>query len=563
MAKDIFYGEDSRLKLKAGLDKLADAVKVTLGPKGKNVVLDRGFGAPTVTKDGVTVAKEVELKDKTENMGAELVREASSKTNDAVGDGTTTATLLVQDIVNLGFQKIQGSRFEVDVESMRGGMQETLARVLESLDAQAEQIEGNQERIAQVATISANNDEEVGKLLAELMIKVGKDGVVTVEESQGVGIETEHVEGMQFDRGFVSPYMMTNPERMEASFNDAHLLITDKKISSIQELLPTLEKLAQAGTKELVIIAEDLDGEALATLVVNKLRGAFSALAVKAPGFGDRRKEMLKDIAALTGAKVISEEVGLKLDSIEVEDLGRASRVTATKDKTTIVGGKGSEEAIQKRISEIKNELQNTDSEFDREKLQERLAKLTGGVAVIKVGAATESEMKEKKYLIEDAVNATKAALESGIVAGGGSALLRAKYEVGKNAQAPQGSSESVVRSKAVGQDIVMTVLESPMLQIAKNAGKNAVDIMNAVASKMAEQKPNAGYDAKNEVVVEDMFKAGIIDPVNVTKSALQNAVSVSSLILTTDAVVAEAPKEEAPAPAMGGGGMPGMGMGM
>lgn len=561
MAKDIFYGEDSRLKLKAGLDKLADAVKVTLGPKGKNVVLDRGFGAPTVTKDGVTVAKEVELQDKVENMGAELVREASSKTNDAVGDGTTTATLLAQDIVNIGFQKIEGSRFEVDVEAMRGGMQETLVGVLENLNSQAEQIEGNQERIAQVATISANNDEEVGKLLAELMIKVGKDGVVTVEESQGVGIETEHVEGMQFDRGYVSPYMMTNAERMEATFNDAHILVTDKKISSIQELLPTLEKLAQAGTKELVIIAEDLDGEALATLVVNKLRGAFSALAVKAPGFGDRRKEMLKDIAVLTGAKVISEEVGLKLDNVEVEDLGRASRVTATKDKTTIVGGKGSEEAIQKRISEIKNELENSDSEFDREKLMERLAKLTGGVAVIKVGAATESEMKEKKYLIEDAVNATKAALESGIVAGGGSALLRAKYEVGKNTQAPQGSSESVVRSKAVGRDIVMTILESPMLQIAKNAGKNAVDILNGVASKMAEQKANAGYDAKNEIIVDDMFKAGIIDPVNVTKSALQNAVSVASLILTTDAVVAEMPKEETPAPAMPpmGGGMGGM----
>jgi len=560
MAKDIFYGEDSRLKLKSGLDKLADAVKVTLGPKGKNVVLDRGFGAPTVTKDGVTVAKEIELKDKAENMGAELVREAASQTNDSVGDGTTTATLLVQDIVNLGFQMIEGARFEVDVESMRSGMQETLAAVLANLDTQAEQIEGSQERIAQVATISANNDEEVGKLLAELMVKVGKDGVVTVEESQGVGIETEHVEGMQFDRGYVSPYMITNAERMEASFNDAHILITDKKVSSIQELLPTLEKLAQAGTKELVIIAEDLDGEALATLVVNKLRGAFSALAVKAPGFGDRRKEMLKDIAVLTGAKVISEEVGLKLDKVEVEDLGRASRVTATKDKTTIVGGKGSEEEIKKRISEIKNAFLNTDSDFDREKLQERLAKLSGGVAVIKVGAATETEMKEKKYLIEDAVNSTKAALESGIVAGGGSALLRAKYEVSKNAQAPQGSSESVVRSKAVGRDIIMTVLESPMLQIAKNAGKNAVDILNAVASKMAEQKVNAGYDAKNEVVADDMFKAGIIDPVNVTKSALQNAVSVASLILTTDAVVAESPKEEKePAMPPMGGGMGGM----
>ncbi len=554
MAKQIFYGDDARLRLKAGVDKLADAVKATLGPKGKNVVIARGYGAPIVTKDGVTVAKEIDLSDKTEQMGAELVREAASKTNDSVGDGTTTSTLLAQELINLGFEKIKSSRFEVDVHAMRAGMQEYVEEVSKNLDAQAEQIAGNQDRIAQVAAISANNNDEVGALLAELMMKVGKDGVVTVEESQGVSIETEHVEGMQFDRGYVSAYMVTNAERMEASFNDASILITDKKISSIQELLPVLEKIAATGRKEVVIIAEDVDGEALTTLVVNKLRGAFSALAVKAPGFGDRRKEMLRDIAILTGGKVVSEEVGLKFESIELSDLGHASRVTAGKDKTTIVGGKGHEDEIKKRIAEIRNELANAFSDFDKEKLQERLAKLTGGVAVIKVGAATESEMKEKKFLIEDAVNATKAALVSGIVAGGGSALLRAKLEIGESVKA---DASSVAASKQVGREIVAMVLESPMMQIAKNAGKNGMDIVTGVAAKMKASK-RAGYDAKKETLVDDMLAAGIVDPVNVTKSALQNALSVAVMFLTTEAVVAEIPekKETPPMPGGMGGGM-------
>ncbi len=556
MAKQIFYGEEARLRLKAGVDKLANAVKATLGPKGKNVVIARGYGAPIVTKDGVTVAKEIDLPEKTEQMGAELVREAASKTNDSVGDGTTTSTLLAQELIGLGFEKIASSRFEVDVHALRAGMQEYVEEVSKNLDAQAEQIAGNRDRIAQVAAISANNNEEVGNLLADLMMKVGKDGVVTVEESQGVSVETEHVEGMQFDRGYVSAYMVTNADRMEASFNDAHILITDKKISSIQELLPVLEKVAATGRKEVVIIAEDVDGEALTTLVVNKLRGAFSALAVKAPGYGDRRKEMLKDIATLTGGKVVSEEIGLKLESVELEDLGRASRVIAGKDKTTVIGGKGHEEDIKKRIAEIRNELANTTSDFDKEKLQERLAKLTGGVAVIKVGAATESEMKEKKYLIEDAVNATKAALESGIVAGGGSALLRAKLEIGEDAK-PEASS--VAASRHAGREIVATVLESPMMQIAKNAGKNGMDIVTSVAGKMASHK-RAGYDAKKETLVDDMLSAGIVDPVGVTKNALQNAVSVAVMFLTTEAVVSEIP-EKKEAPAMPGGMGGGMGM--
>ncbi len=556
MAKQIFYGDDARLRLKAGVDKLADAVKATLGPKGKNVVIARGYGAPIVTKDGVTVAKEVELSDKTEQMGAELVREAASKTNDSVGDGTTTATLLAQELISLGFERIKSSRFEVDVHAMRAGMQDYVEQVAKNLDAQAEQIAGNRDRIAQVATISANNDEEVGNLLADLMMKVGKDGVVTVEESQGVGIETEHVEGMQFDRGYVSGYMVTNPERMEAVFNDAHLLITDKKISSIQEILPLLEKVAATGRKELVIVAEDVDGEALTTLVINKLRGAFNVLAVKAPGYGDRRKEMLKDIATLTGGKLVSDEIGLKLENAELADLGRASRVAATKDKTTIVGGKGGEADIKARIAEIRNELDAATSDFDKEKLQERLAKLTGGVAVIKVGAATESEMKEKKFLIEDAVNATKAALESGIVAGGGSALLRAKVELGEEKAK---DASSVAASRHVGREIVATVLESPMMQIAKNAGKNGLDIVTSVAAKMGSNK-RAGYDAKSETFVDDMLASGIVDPVKVTRNALQNAVSVAVMFLTTEAVVAELPEKKEAAPAGGGHGG-GMGM--
>jgi chaperonin GroEL len=554
MAKQIFYGEEARLKLKAGVDKLSDAVKATLGPKGKNVVLSRGYGAPVVTKDGVTVAKEIDLADKTENMGAELVREAASKTNDAVGDGTTTSTLLAQELIGLGFEKIKTSRFEVDVHAMRAGMQEMATEVLANLDKQAEQIAGDKKKIAQVATISANNDESVGTLLAELMMKVGKDGVVTVEESQGVAVETEHVEGLQFDRGYVSSYMVTNAERMESTYNDPYILITDKKISSIQELLPALEKIAAAGQKELVIIAEDVDGEALTTLVVNKLRGAFSALAVKAPGFGDRRKEMLKDIAILTGGRVVSEEVGLKLDQVTLDDLGRASRITASKDKTTIVGGKGAADEIKKRVAEIRNELAGVTSDFDKEKLQERLAKLTGGVAVIKVGAATESEMKEKKYLIEDAVNATKAALEAGIVAGGGSALVRSCLEI---TAAPAAKViGSVAISKKIGRELVASALMSPMMQIVKNAGKNSQDIIDAVVEKIKGGQKRAGYDAKNETLEDDMLAAGIVDPVKVVKSALQNAVSVAVVFLTTEAVVAEIPEKKDSAPAQGGHGM-------
>ena len=493
---------------------------------------------------------EIELSHPVENMGAQLLKEVASKTADVAGDGTTTATVLGQAIVTAGLKNVAAGANPMD---LKRGIDKAVAALIEELKKASKPTTTSKE-IAQVGSISANSDASIGQIIADAMDKVGKEGVITVEDGKSLESELEVVEGMQFDRGYVSAYMVTNAERMEASFNDASILITDKKISSIQELLPVLEKIAATGRKEVVIIAEDVDGEALTTLVVNKLRGAFSALAVKAPGFGDRRKEMLRDIAILTGGKVVSEEVGLKFESIELSDLGHASRVTAGKDKTTIVGGKGHEDEIKKRIAEIRNELANAFSDFDKEKLQERLAKLTGGVAVIKVGAATESEMKEKKFLIEDAVNATKAALVSGIVAGGGSALLRAKLEIGESVKA---DASSVAASKQVGREIVAMVLESPMMQIAKNAGKNGMDIVTGVAAKMKASK-RAGYDAKKETLVDDMLAAGIVDPVNVTKSALQNALSVAVMFLTTEAVVAEIPekKETPPMPGGMGGGM-------
>lgn len=544
MAKQILFDEQARLKIKAGVDKLANAVKVTLGPKGRNVVLDKGFGAPTITNDGVTIAKDIELEDRFENLGAELVKEVATKTNDVAGDGTTTATLLAQQIIAEGMKVLASGG---EPMAIRRGIEKGVTAVIAELKTMSKSIKSNDE-IAQVASISAQ-DEEIGKAIAEVMEKVGKDGVVTVEESQTFGLEKEVVEGLQFDKGLVSQYMMTDPARMEAVYNDPLILITDKKVSSLGDILPVLEKIAQSGRKDLVIIADDVEGEALATFVVNKIRGTFNVLAIKAPGFGDRRKEMLKDIAVVTGGQVISDDFGLKLSETELDKLGGARKVIATKETTTIVDGKGEKTEIDARIAAIRNEIENTDSDFDKEKLQERLAKLAGGVAILKVGAATETEMKEKKLRIEDAIQATKAAVEEGIVAGGGVALIRASKGLDH--------VEATTPEEKVAVEILRNALRKPLWQIAQNAGKDGGVVVNEVLKA----EGNHGYNAALDTY-EDMVKAGIVDPTKVTRTALQNAASIAALFLTTEAVVAEKPEEKKDAPEMPsgmGGGMGGM----
>jgi chaperonin GroEL len=535
MSKQIHFNEEARSALKRGVDQLANAVKVTLGPKGRNVILDRGFGAPTVTKDGVTVAKEIELEDKFENLGAELVKEVASKTNDVAGDGTTTATVLAQAIIAEGLRNVTAG---TNPQAMRRGIEKGVDAVVREIKEKiATPIKG--EEIGKVAAISAN-DEEIGSMIAKAMDKVGNNGVITVEEAQTFGVDVEVVEGMQFDKGYVSPYMITNPERMEAEYHDAYLLITDKKISSVQDIVPVLEKVATTGKKEVVIIAEDVDGEALATLVVNKLRGVFQTLAIKAPGFGDRRKAMLQDIAVLTGGKLISDEIGLKLENVELNDLGQARKVVSNKEHTTIVEGHGDKQAIEDRIKQLQVEWKSATSDFEKEKLQERIAKLSGGVAVIKVGAATETEMKEKKHRIEDAVAATKAAVEEGIVPGGGVALLRALSAL---------DTAPVVGDERVGLDILRRALEEPLRMIAQNAGKDG----SVVVEKVKELNGSVGYNAATDRY-EDLTRAGIIDPAKVTRFALQNAASIAIMILTTEATVTEIPKKEEPAAAHGGG---------
>ncbi len=533
MPKNIYYDEQARKKLKIGVDKLADTVKVTLGPKGRNVVLDKGFGPPTITNDGVTIAKEIELEDKTENLGAEIVKEVAEKTNDVAGDGTTTATLLAQSIIAEGLKNVTAGSNPLAIKK---GIEKACRAVVAELKKMSKQISGKEE-IAQVATISAE-DKELGNLIAEVMEEIGKDGVITVEESKTFGLQKEIVKGLQFDRGYVSPYMVTNPEKMEAAFEDPYILITDKKISSLQEILPTLEKVAQTGKKELVIIAEDIEGEALATLLVNKLRGIFNTLAVKAPGFGDKKKEMLEDVATVTGGKVISEEIGLKLDKIEMAMLGQARKVVSTKENTTIVEGKGQKEAIDSRINQIKNELKTSTSDFDKEKLQERLAKLAGGVAVIKVGAATEVEQKAKQHKTEDALAATRAAVEEGIVPGGGVALLRTLSALDNIA--------TNNNDEKIGVDILKRALQAPIRQIAQNAGKDG----SVIASEVLKEEGNYGYDAATDTF-GDLIQAGIVDPTKVVRSALENAVSAAAMFLTTEAVVVDKPEEKKENPQM------------
>jgi len=544
MAKQIKYSDEARQALVAGVNILANVVKVTLGPKGRNVVLDKGYGAPTITKDGVTVAKEIEVEDKFQNAGVELVKEVASKTNDDVGDGTTTATVLAQAIVREGLKNVTAGANPV---ALKRGIDKCVEAIIKELKEKiAKPVEQNE--IANVAAISAN-DKEIGQKIADAMKEVGKDGVITVEESQSFGMEIETVQGMRFDKGYVSPYMVTNTERMESEYSDPYILITDKKISSIHDVLPLLEKVAQSGKKDLVIIADDVDGEALATLVVNKLRGTFNVLAVKAPGFGDRRKEMLQDIAILTGGKLITEEIGLKLDGTTLEDLGRAHKIIATKENTTIVKGAGDAKVIADRVAQIKKMIEQTDSDFDKEKLQERLAKMAGGVAIIRVGAATETEMKEVKHRIEDAVGATKAAVEEGVVAGGGVALLRAIKAL---------DNMNLEAEEAVAVNILRRALEEPMRQIAINAGVDGAVVVEEVKKNTG----NYGYNAATGKY-EDMVKAGIIDPAKVTRSALQNAASIAGMFLTTEAVVTDIPKKDEPQMPPMGGGMGGMGGGM
>jgi len=544
MAKQIKYSEDARGKLLSGINQLADSVKVTLGPKGRNVVLDKGFGSPVITNDGVTIAKEVELKEKFENLGAQLIKEVAEKTNDVAGDGTTTATVLAQAMVNEGIKNIAAG---ANPMAIRRGIEKASKKAVEELKRNAKPVAGKEE-IAQVASISADN-REVGELIAEVMDMVGRDGVITVEDGQSIGLEKEVVEGLQFDQGYLSPYMITDPNRMEASVGDPAILITDKKISSAQDIVPVLEKLAQSGKKEVVIIADDVDGEALATLVLNKLRGVFTALCVKAPGYGDNKKEMLSDIAILTGAQVVSEDTGISFDKIEPDMLGQARRVVSDKDKTTIVDGKGDEKIFKQRIAQIKTQIKRADSGFDKEKLQERMAKLTGGVGVIKVGAATEVELKELKHKIEDALSATKAAVEEGIVTGGGVALVDVIKSLDEVATDDT--------DEKVGVKLVKKALESPLRQIAQNAGKDGA----VVAEEVRRKEKGVGYNASRDTY-EDMIKAGIIDPLKVTRSALQNAASVAAMVLTTEAAVADIPEVEKPELNPGAmGGMPGMGM--
>jgi chaperonin GroEL len=547
MAKQIIFDEKARLALKRGADQLANAVKVTLGPKGRNVVIERSYGSPIVTKDGVTVAKEIELEDKFENIGANIVKEVASKTNDAAGDGTTTATVLAQAIITNGLKLVAAGVNPIEI---RKGIEHRVAEIVKNLKKMSKNI-STKEEIAQVGSISAN-DEEIGKIIAEAMDSVGKEGVISVEEGQSFGIEKEVVEGMQFDKGYVSPYMITNSETMKAEMTDPYILLTDKKISSLQEVLPLLEKIAQSGKKDLVIIAEDIDGEALATFVVNKLRGTFNVLGIKAPGFGDRRKAMLEDIAVLTGARVISEEVGLKLDKAEIEDLGKARRVVSSKENTTIIDGIGDKKMIEDRIAQIRKEKDLSDSDFDKEKLQERLAKLAGGVAVIKVGAATETEMKEKKYRIEDALNATKAAVEEGVVPGGGMALAVACY----GADFAEFEKEMKDNSKlSAGERIINQSILEPIKQIANNAGVDGSLILQRIIEENKNTKEVRGYNAANGEFVE-MIKAGIVDPTKVVRSALENAASAAMMFLTTEAVIAEKPEEKDAHPHPHAGGM-------
>ncbi len=541
MAKQIVYGEEARKSLQTGIDKLADTVKITLGPKGRNVVLDKKFGAPLITNDGVTIAKEIELEDAFENMGAQLVKEVATKTNDAAGDGTTTATLLAQALVREGMKNIAAGANPMVVKK---GIAKAVDTAVEAIVANSKAVEGNDD-IARVATISSG-DEFIGKLIAEAMEKVTADGVITIEESKTAETYSEVVEGMQFDRGYITPYMVTDTDKMEAVLDDPYILITDKKISNIQEILPLLEQIVKGGQK-LLIIAEDIEGEALSTLIVNKLRGTFTCVGVKAPGFGDRRKEMLQDIAILTGGEVISSEVGLELSETQIDQLGRARQVVITKENTVIVDGAGEKDAIKSRIAQIKAQIETTTSDFDREKLQERLAKLSGGVAVIKVGAATEIEMKEKKLRIEDALAATKAAVEEGIVAGGGTALINAMPAVRK-------LIEKLTGDEKTGANIVLKALEEPVRQIALNAGLEGSVIIDKI---LRSRKIGYGFDAYTEEYV-DMIPAGIVDPTKVTRSALQNASSVAAMVLTTESLVADI-KEENPAPAMPAGGMGGM----
>ncbi len=540
MAKQIVYGEQSRQAVLRGVNQLADAVKVTLGPKGRNVVLDKKFGSPTITKDGVTVAKEIDLKDPLENMGAQMVREVASKTSDTAGDGTTTATVLAQAIYREGAKNVVAGANPMDIKR---GIEKAVEAVIGELKKMSKPVSGNM--VAQVGTISANNDETIGKIIADAMDKVGKDGVITVEEARTLETSLDVVEGMQFDRGYLSPYFVTDPERMEVVLENPVILIHEKKISSMKDLLPVLEQVARLG-RPLLIIAEDIEGEALATLVVNKLRGTLQVAAVKAPGFGDRRKAMLEDIAILTGGKAITEDLGVKLENIKLEDLGKAKKVTIDKDNTTIVEGSGDSKAIEGRVKQIRVQVDETTSDYDREKLQERLAKLVGGVAVIKVGAATETEMKEKKARVEDAMHATKAAVEEGIVPGGGVALIRASKAL---------DNLKLEGDQAIGLQLIRRAIEEPSRWIAQNAGHEG----SIVVAKIKESKGDEGFNAATDTY-EDLVKAGVIDPAKVVRNALQNASSIASLLLTTEALVSEIPEDNMEAPAMpGGGGMGGM----
>jgi chaperonin GroEL len=543
MAKLLKFDEDARRALEAGVNKLANSVRVTLGPKGRNVVLEKKFGAPTITNDGVSIAREVELDDPFENMGAQLVKEVATKTNDIAGDGTTTATVLAQALVHEGMRNVAAG---ASPEALKRGIDKAVAAAVEAIKKQAKEIDDKAE-IAQVASISAG-DPSIGEVIADAIDRVGKDGVVTVEESNTFGMELEFVEGMQFDKGYVSPYFVSDPERQEAVLDEPYILLYNGKISSVQDLLPTLEKVMQSG-KPLLVIAEDVEGEALATLVVNKIRGTFNSVAVKAPGFGDRRKAMLQDIAILTGGQVISEEVGLKLENTTLDLLGRARKVVVTKDTTTIVEGAGKEEEVKGRIGQLKREIEDTDSDWDREKLQERLAKLSGGVAVVKVGAATEVELKEKKHRIEDALSATRAAIEEGVVAGGGVALLRARSAIEKVMKKLEGDEATGARS-------VWQAVEAPARLIADNAGHEGA----VVVEQILRESGNIGFNAATDDF-EDLLKAGVIDPAKVTRAALQNAASIASLLLTTECLVADKPEPASAMPAMpGGGGMGGMG---
>lgn len=554
MAKQLLFSDEARAALKRGVDKVSDAVKITIGPKGRNVVLDKGYGSPTITNDGVSIAKEITLSDKFENLGAEIIKEVATKTNDTAGDGTTTSVVLAQAIIHEG---LKHTNMGLGVMGIRAGIEAATSDVVEALKQISKPIKTKDE-IRQVATIAAESDE-LGKIIAETIDKVGKDGVVTVEESPSFGVESEVVEGLEFDKGYVSAYMITNADRMEAEYKDAPILITDKKISTIKDILPLLEKVAQTGKKELVIIADDVDGEALTTFVINKLRGGFNILAVKAPGYGDRKKEMLEDIAVLTGGMLISDETGIKLENAELTHLGRASKIVAKKDSTVIVGGKGGKSNVLVRVAQLKTQKKALSSKYDIEKIDERIAKLSGGVAVVKVGAATETEMKYLKLKIEDAVNATKAAISEGIIVGGGSALVRAAQNVELKLKNKEKKSGTVSMSSmsgqtdeyTVGYNIVLKACEMPLRQIAVNCGKGDGSI---VVEAVKNAKDNAGYDAMKDEMVTDMFASGIIDPVKVTRTGLQNASSASAILLTTEVLITDEPKEEKAAGGMGGG---------